>query len=205
MNGQIIDTLLTLDELRACGLLLENDVAPAPDISDGSEHHNESLTYFDHEYGGFTKLLTKESGILNVGVNIPLKIVIQDVDDSVVDSALFLPLMGIRVFVFQLGDYNLSGVVDGSDYVIWRSNSMRNPPLTNAKVTDGDGNGDGLVTMIDFDIWRANYGRTGNGNFSADFNRSGSVGTDDYVIWRDNLGLATCASRFEGDADGDGT
>jgi endo-1,4-beta-xylanase len=51
------------------------------------------------------------------------------------------------------GDYNSDGVVDASDYVIWRraldSGNLR-----------ADGNGNGFIDSGDYDVWRSNFGTT---------------------------------------------
>jgi hypothetical protein len=50
-----------------------------------------------------------------------------------------------------LGDYNKNGVVDSSDYVLWRK-SLGQTGLA------ADGNNNGTIDSADFDIWRAGYG-----------------------------------------------
>lgn len=55
--------------------------------------------------------------------------------------------------VIKPGDYNADGVVDSSDYVIWRraldSGDLR-----------ADGNGNGVIDPGDYDVWRLNFGVT---------------------------------------------
>jgi hypothetical protein len=78
---------------------------------------------------------------------------------------------------FLAGDYNLSGVVDTADYVLWRD--------TLGSTTDlrADGSGpsfgvpNGVVDPFDFDFWRANFGQVGvpNGGSGA------GAGTGDIV------------------------
>jgi YD repeat-containing protein len=55
------------------------------------------------------------------------------------------------------GDYNVNGVVDSSDYVLWRKtlNQTGVTPYTGA-----DGNGSGSITQADFGVWRGNFGAT---------------------------------------------
>lgn len=53
----------------------------------------------------------------------------------------------------QTGDANLDGVVDASDYVIWRNHKG-----AAGGWQDGDFNGDGVVDDADYNIWRANFG-----------------------------------------------
>jgi cyclophilin family peptidyl-prolyl cis-trans isomerase len=52
------------------------------------------------------------------------------------------------------GDYNRDGVVNASDYALWRNS--RNSSVTPASGADGDGNG--LVNDADYNVWRANFG-----------------------------------------------
>jgi GH35 family endo-1,4-beta-xylanase len=56
--------------------------------------------------------------------------------------------------VVAAGDYNGDGIVDASDYTIWRSTVGSNSDLR------ADGNGDGVVDGLDYSIWRSNYGVT---------------------------------------------
>jgi hypothetical protein len=66
-----------------------------------------------------------------------------------------------------LGDYNLNGVVDAADYVVWRKTlgTTGVPAYAGA-----DGNGDTLIDQTDYGVWRANFGRTllGSGAESED-------------------------------------
>jgi GEVED domain/FG-GAP-like repeat/Cadherin domain/FG-GAP repeat len=54
------------------------------------------------------------------------------------------------------GDYNLNGIVDTADFVLWRraENTMIVP------FNGADGDGDGIVDQNDYLVWRANFGRT---------------------------------------------
>jgi hypothetical protein len=51
-----------------------------------------------------------------------------------------------------LGDYNVDGVVDTADYLVWRK--------AKGSTTDlhADGNGDGIVDDADYSVWRVNFG-----------------------------------------------
>lgn len=53
---------------------------------------------------------------------------------------------------YRLGDANLDGVVDGSDFGIWNSNKFTSTPAW----CSGDFNVDGFVDGSDFGIWNAN-------------------------------------------------
>lgn len=52
------------------------------------------------------------------------------------------------------GDFNSDGVVDASDYVIWRKHIGYAVP----RWTGGDANGNGFVEWVDYGPWRENYG-----------------------------------------------
>ena len=52
------------------------------------------------------------------------------------------------------GDYNLNGVVDAADYVVWRDRLGTNAPLTN------EGASPGMVDQADYDFWKANFGKS---------------------------------------------
>lgn len=59
------------------------------------------------------------------------------------------------------GDYNNDGIVDASDYVVWRKSLANNTPLDNETASLG------VVDQADVDAWRANYGATmGQNNLS---------------------------------------
>ncbi len=54
------------------------------------------------------------------------------------------------------GDYNLDGIVDAADYVVWRNTTGTSvEPFTGA-----DGNGDGLVNVLDYTVWKNFFGMT---------------------------------------------
>jgi T5SS/PEP-CTERM-associated repeat protein len=51
------------------------------------------------------------------------------------------------------GDFNIDGVVDAADYIVWRQ--------TQGQTGSGlaaDGNSDGVVDDVDYGFWRANFG-----------------------------------------------
>lgn len=59
----------------------------------------------------------------------------------------------------QAGDYNRDGLVDGSDYVLWRENLGRNV----LQYSGADGNGNGLIDAGDYDVWRSHFGTIASG------------------------------------------
>jgi hypothetical protein len=56
------------------------------------------------------------------------------------------------------GDYNRDGVVDASDYVVWRAAMQGNGDLS------ADGSGDGVINAADYAVWRAHFGATSAGS-----------------------------------------
>ena len=58
---------------------------------------------------------------------------------------------------FLAGDFNLNGIVDAADYVVWRKNVGR---TMSALRSEGDATGDGAVDSADYVIWKQNFGRT---------------------------------------------
>ncbi len=68
-----------------------------------------------------------------------------------------------------LGDYNRDGLVDQSDYYVWRSDYGL---TTHAR---SDGNKDGVVNAADYTVWRDNLGATSEPDLAAE-----PTGSDDY-------------------------
>ncbi|MEX2168923.1 MAG: fibronectin type III domain-containing protein, partial [Pirellulales bacterium] len=58
------------------------------------------------------------------------------------------------MLTFLAGDYDLSGVVEEDDYVVWKSE------FGNIGEQPADGNGDGTVNAADYTVWRDNLGKT---------------------------------------------
>jgi hypothetical protein len=54
----------------------------------------------------------------------------------------------------QPGDYDVNGMVDQADYLVWRANFGTTVPLG----TLGDGTNDGVVDTADYIVWRKNVG-----------------------------------------------
>jgi hypothetical protein len=197
----------SLSELEDCEqLFLKNQMSPSALNQFPSSLHKimdppAYETYYDHEFGGFSKVLTRETSTALAPGRYTVKFVIEDIGgDRRVDSALFIPVDGVKLFALAQGDYNGDGCVDSTDYLVWRANFGRMP----ATFLQGDGNGDCTVDAADYVIWNANQGNSGNGHFAADFNRDGCVDQLDRNIWLAHFGMTHCASRYEGEANGDG-
>jgi len=200
---QGVKSPFNLFDIAECDLILflENDVAPSPQELEGSLHGSPGAPFYDIEFGGFTKKLTRETSCVLAPGLYNVKIVIQDVADRLVDSTVFIEENSLTLYPFLLADFDLDGDIDWDDFLIWQENEGK----TNARFTDGDANGDGVVDVHDLDILYDNFGQTGgNKNFCADFNRDGVVDGTDLAIWEEFGLLSQCASRFEGDANGDG-
>ena len=80
-----------------------------------------------------------------------------------------------------LGDYNYDGLVDASDYTLWRDKLGSTTNLA------ADGNGNGVVDAGDFIAWSSHFGQS-VGGLLADYNHNGIVDAADYTVWRDHLG-----------------
>jgi hypothetical protein len=201
LTSNSVTTPFTLQDMAQCPVLyLKNDVAPAPPALVGSLHGTPGAPLYNIEFGGFTKKLTRETRYPLAAGTYTVKIVVQDVADRRLDSALFIGQSSLKLFSLANGDYNMDGVVDASDYTVWRDHLGK----TNATFADGDGDGNGVVDAADYTIWYNNFGHTGHRNYRADFNRDGVVNMADVQILGAYTTLLSCASRFEGDADGDG-
>ncbi len=80
-----------------------------------------------------------------------------------------------------LGDANLDGVVDQSDFAIWNANRF----TASSSYCSGDFNADGFIDTSDFDLWNRNRtivsigGQTGEFESSRDVNQDGIVSAID--------------------------
>lgn len=59
------------------------------------------------------------------------------------------------------GDYNTDGIVDASDYIVWRRN------VGNTSDLRADGDHDGIVGNGDYTVWRSNFGAVAAPEFAA--------------------------------------
>ena len=62
----------------------------------------------------------------------------------------------ISYFVVPSGDYDLNGVVEAADYVMWRETFG----LSVDNGTGADGSRNGKVDDADYTVWRSNFGRS---------------------------------------------
>jgi hypothetical protein len=72
-----------------------------------------------------------------------------------------------------LGDYNRNGVVDASDYTVWRD-------TLGASVTPfsgADGSGNGVADAADYDLWKTHFGQTLSGSGAGSGSVTGLVAT----------------------------
>jgi hypothetical protein len=69
----------------------------------------------------------------------------------------FSPDAVLTVTLFLPGDYNVDGIVNTGDYVVWRT--MLGATLA-ARGSGADGNFDGQVTEADYDVWQEHFGQT---------------------------------------------
>lgn len=117
--------------------------------------------------------------------------------DAAQVAAVFRTSFPRPLSVFIAGDYDRDGLVETSDYAIWRNSLGSRTNLA------ADGNGNGIVDQADFMVWRTNYGRgfATQQSLPGDYNLDGTVDAADYISWRDTLGTTNPLA----DADGNGT
>ena len=89
------------------------------------------------------------------------------------------------------GDFNVDGIVDATDYTVWRNNLGNN-----SLALGGNGSGTATVVQADYDLWKENFGRSGAG--IGDFNSDGVIDAADFTVWQDNLGLSASALNANG-------
>ncbi len=69
----------------------------------------------------------------------------------------------VAVSLAPSGDYNLNGIVDAADYVVWR-NTLGSTTILTAN-GDNTGASAGRIDAADYVVWSANFGHTsGSGN-----------------------------------------
>ena len=75
-----------------------------------------------------------------------------------------------NAFASPKGDYNLDGVVNRADFLLWQNQQGNtymadplNPEGSRIAYYGADGNGDGVVTQADFDVWAASIGQAAVG------------------------------------------
>jgi Dockerin type I domain len=76
------------------------------------------------------------------------------------DASSGMQVVAGPVFLGVPGDYNTNGIVDASDYTVWRDT------LGSTNDLRADGNHDGQVTAADFEYWKARFGNTSGGGSS---------------------------------------
>jgi hypothetical protein len=89
-----------------------------------------------------------------------------------------------------LGDYNRNGVVDASDYVVWRDTLGQ---LGAGLAADGDS--DGTIDQDDYDVWRAHFGQTASSGASASASASAAIPEPGTLVLLLLGALAMCIGR----------
>jgi beta-glucanase (GH16 family) len=101
--------------------------------------------------------LTKKNIILNLAVG-------GDFDgppDGTTTFPQYMDVDYVRVWQHQTGlagDYNKDGIVDASDYTVWRNELGQSGIGLSA-----DGSGNGTVDQADYNMWQTNFGATSPG------------------------------------------
>lgn len=150
---------------RARGFNGSSDSLFTPDDFGVDPDLNESLNLgtFDWEKAPNTFSITAG----NVDVPLQFRIGMREQDaefDAFVlhlDSSLTNAELD-ELFALLPGDYNGDGVVDASDFTVWRDSLGQ---TGSGLAADGDGNG--TIEAADYDVWRMNFGNGGSGAGSA--------------------------------------
>src|SRR5437016_5999704 len=90
-----------------------------------------------------------------------------------------------HMMAYLAGDYNLSGVVDNTDYNLWRAEFRTTIEST------ADGNGNGVVDAADYTIWRDHLGKT-----LADVAPDAPRGIDARAVGSTNIQVTWQAASF---------
>ena len=136
------------------------------DISDSGQHDLIALDGSLVANGGTLSVVLVGAGALDLGDQWDL---FDFAASSGQFSSLLLPALGEGMMwnatqlmidgalsVTIAGDFNGDGIVDASDYTVWRDQLGSSvSPLTGA-----DGDGDGVVGAGDFDLWQQNFGQS---------------------------------------------
>jgi hypothetical protein len=98
-----------------------------------------------------------------------------------------------------LGDYNVNGIVDAADYVVWGKTLNQSGTALAA-----DGNGNGTIDSGDYDVWRANFGaQAGFGSVSTE--HSAIPEPSELAVFATGtllMFLITCGRRYLDRSDG---
>jgi hypothetical protein len=80
----------------------------------------------------------------------------EQLTDSQINTVLTATSFAKLVPVVLAGDYDHDGVVDASDYTVWRNTLNQTGTALAA-----DGNGNGRVDEGDYTVWKSNFGQRG--------------------------------------------
>ena len=90
------------------------------------------------------------------------------------------------------GDYNLNGVVDAADYVVWRNTLTQTAsPLGSG----ADGNANGTIDSGDFDFWRARFGNSVGAGTATVGSAVPEPGCFSFLLVSALVGLSRCPRR----------
>jgi hypothetical protein len=140
ITGQQIDISVTILDKHCCG-----NVFPQVLVSDGAK--------FNNNIGPLA------TGTYHVDVQMWRKL-LSDGTTSLFDTGSFTFQVG-GPRRQPIGDYDQNGIVDASDYTVWRDalgqSSLSHP---------ADGDHSGVVDQGDYNVWTSHFGATGSGSLS---------------------------------------
>jgi hypothetical protein len=86
------------------------------------------------------------------------------------------------------GDYNMNGIVDAPDYVVWRKHFGSQTNLA------ADGDLSGTVDEADYDVWRSRFGNTASGTGTGATGSASAAVPEPGAVALLILGLMFCAA-----------
>jgi endonuclease/exonuclease/phosphatase family metal-dependent hydrolase len=141
-TNEILQLFNTVSE--AMDVVNFDDTNPWPSAADGPSIYLKSLSLDNNSGANWAR------SVLGVGGAVSPTGSVFAASDIGSPGRFFLP-----------GDYNLSGVVDAADYIVWRDTLGSNSDLRADGSGPSTGVPNGVVDQFDYTFWRANFGAAG--------------------------------------------
>jgi hypothetical protein len=143
-RGAVYVMYLNADGTAKSHWKIAHETNGGPSLQDGNEFGSSVASLGDLDGDGITDLAVGAIGGVEYGIGDPYGTV----------HILFLKPPSTDVLPQLAGDYNIDGLVDAADYVVWRKSlNTPVPPYIGA-----DGSGNGNVDQADHHVWSANFG-----------------------------------------------
>ncbi|MCG8511301.1 MAG: Ig-like domain-containing protein, partial [Rhodospirillales bacterium] len=112
---------------------------------------NTFRAYYSFDGANWTQISSSRN--INMANSVQVGLAVTSHDNGELATAQFSNV-SIPSLPTLAGDYNLDGVVDTDDYMVWRNN------FGQTGTNPADGNNNGIVDSADYTIWRDNLGAT---------------------------------------------